>query len=476
MLEIILIMFNFVSVVCKFQHILEIMKIRKIKWKDHPILGNLELDFLNPATHKPYSTIIFVGENGSGKTTILETINTFLCMGSFSPFEYIEYEVGDNLFKAIPMPESEIDSFYKRVDIASGAITEIRSNKTYKLQSIQQDIKDPRYYGSLLSKPRSDYKTSKITSSTSLELDKNKYDQDDNDDFTTLKQLMVDIQSEDNDTYREVNQDRNKKGELPMPEDEFETISKMHRFKNAFNTFFEKIKYDKVTKSNGEKLIIFSKNGKDISLDNLSTGEKQIVFRGAFLLKNLNQLSGSIIMVDEPELSMHPKWQERILDYYKNLFTDNGGNQFAQLIFASHSTGVISSALKDIDNTKVFILQTDDAGAIIPGHIVRPSVLPYTLAAEINYQAFNVASTDYHNALYGYIEAEGWLSLFKSQPYPTETYIKLNKDGSTTPQNISLSEKIRHIIHHPENQNNNYTEEQLKESIDRMRIFIMAQP
>ena len=103
-------------------------------------------------------------------------------------------------------------------------------------------------------------------------------------------------------------------------------------------------------------------------------------------------------------------------------------------------------------------------------------MLPYTLAAEINYQAFNVASTDYHNALYGYIEAEGWLPLFKSQSYPTETYIKLNKDGSTTPQNISLSEKIRHIIHHPENQNNNYTEEQLKESIDRMRIFIMAQP
>lgn len=36
-------------------------------------------------------------------------------------------------------------------------------------------------------------------------------------------------------------------------------------------------------------------------------------------------------MVDEPELSMHPKWQKNILRYYKNLFTDNNGVQIAQL-------------------------------------------------------------------------------------------------------------------------------------------------
>lgn len=43
------------------------MKIRKVKWTNHPILGNLELDFVNPVTNHPFSTIVFAGENGSGK-------------------------------------------------------------------------------------------------------------------------------------------------------------------------------------------------------------------------------------------------------------------------------------------------------------------------------------------------------------------------------------------------------------------------
>lgn len=53
------------------------MKIRKVKWANHPILGNLELNFINPTTNKSYSTIVLAGENGTGKTTILETLNTF---------------------------------------------------------------------------------------------------------------------------------------------------------------------------------------------------------------------------------------------------------------------------------------------------------------------------------------------------------------------------------------------------------------
>lgn len=76
-----------------FNQCLKSMKIRKVKWANHPILGNLELDLVNPATNKPYSTVVLAGENGTGKTTILETLNTFLSIGSFEPFDAIEYEV-----------------------------------------------------------------------------------------------------------------------------------------------------------------------------------------------------------------------------------------------------------------------------------------------------------------------------------------------------------------------------------------------
>ena len=66
--------------------------IREIKWHNHKILGNLELNFTKP-DGTPYNTIVLAGENGVGKTTILETLATFLNLETMEPFEYIKYIV-----------------------------------------------------------------------------------------------------------------------------------------------------------------------------------------------------------------------------------------------------------------------------------------------------------------------------------------------------------------------------------------------
>lgn len=451
------------------------MKIRKVKWANHPILGNLELDFVNPATNKPYSSIVLAGENGTGKTTILETLNTFLSIGSFEPFDRIEYEVEDKRYILTPSNRpGSLKTFFTRYDVENDTSENIHSDRNNNSSSIQSDNKDPRSYGSVFSRPRADYKTNKIESVKTNELDKNKYDSDKDDNFTSLKQLIVDVQNQDNEQYRDINDKRNQQGQAPMSTADFEPISKIYRFKRAFNGFFETIKYKKVGNASGEKVVIFEKHGIEIPIDVLSTGEKQVVFRGAYLLRNINVLQNSTIMIDEPELSMHPLWQKKILQYYKNLFTDTNSNQTAQLLFASHSEAVISEALKDLDKTKVIVLIRDGNGQVSANGIGTPAVLPYTMTAEVNYQAFELVSTDYHNALYGYIEAEGWKNNFDFQ-YPTVSYDR-ERNGTVTTQQITLTEKIRHIIHHPENRHNSYTEGELKESIERMRSFIMAQP
>lgn len=451
------------------------MKIRKVKWANHPILGNLELDFVNPATNKPYSTIVLAGENGTGKTTILETLNTFLSIGSFEPFDGIEYEVEDKRYILTPSNRpGSLKTFFTRYDVENDTSENIHSDRNNNSSSIQSDNKDPRSYGSVFSRPRADYKTNKIESVKTNGLDNNKYDSDNDDNFTSLKQLIVDVQNQDNEQYRDINDKRNQQGLSPMSTADFEPISKIYRFKSAFNGFFETIKYKKIGNASGEKVVIFEKHGIEIPIDVLSTGEKQIVFRGAYLLRNINVLQNSTIMIDEPELSMHPLWQKKILQYYKNLFTDANSNQTAQLFFASHSEAVISEALQNLDKTKVIVLKRDGNGQVSANCIGTPAVLPYTMAAEVNYQAFELVSTDYHNALYGYIEAEGWKNNFDTQ-YPTVSYNR-ERNGTVITQQITLTEKIRHIIHHPENRNNSYTEGDLKESIERMRSFIMAQP
>lgn len=433
------------------------MKIRKVKWANHPILGNLELNFIDPTTNKPYSTIVLAGENGTGKTTILETLNTFLSIGSFEPFNAIEYEIEGKQYILTPsnIPGS-LKTFFTRYDVENEISENIHSDRNNNSNSIQSDNKDPRSYGSVFSRPRADYKTNKIESVKTNELDKNKYDSDNDDNFTSLKQLIVDVQNQDNERYSDINDERQTQNLPAMTKGEFEQISKIYRFKNAFNNFFDKIKYKKVSNKANEKVVLFEKNGAEISLDHLSTGEKQIVFRGAYLLKNLSLLNNSTIMIDEPELSMHPKWQEKILQYYKTLFTDDTGNQIVQLFIATHSDHVLKEAFRDQINTLVIVLNESN-GIIQSKHIIAPNILPSITIAETNFLAFDIVSNDFHIELYGWLQQKESLTsiadtdnFIVSHPlYNPLLHEKIytHPNGKTTYH--SLSTYIRNAIDHP---------------------------
>ncbi len=441
------------------------MKIRKIKWRSHPILGNLEIDLTSPLGDT-FDNIVFAGENGTGKTTILETISNFLNLGTFEHFEYIEYTIGNDIFIAIQTIDgTTIKNFFDIKD-SSGIVKGIRSDRSNNPQLIESDTTDLRRYGCVFSKARADYKTQPIASTTTKQLDTEKYDVDQQDDFTSLKQLLVDIQNQDNSDYMELNEGL---GQNPKSVSEFYPTSKIFRFKNAFDNFFEKITYTKVEDTLTEKQILFNKNGKVISIDNLSTGEKQIVFRGCYLLKNNKKLNGAAIMIDEPELSMHPKWQKKILKYYKELFTDNL-IQIAQIFIATHSEYIVKEALLNRTSDLVIVL-TEVAGNIEVKKIVAPSVLPSITSAETNYLAFDITSTDYHIELYGWLQQKE----SKEKVKLCDTFIKDHSlynntiHGKTSSHNKTTYETIctfiRNAIDHP-NQSRTYTEEELRISTE----------
>lgn len=211
------------------------MKIRNVKWKDHPILGDLYLDFINPISGQPYETIILAGENGLGKSTVLEEISSFLNIGSFKNFECIEYVVNGEIFKAIqPSDGSTITNFFD-IENSNGETQKIRSDKSNSFNKIKENHLDIRHYGCIFSKARSDYKTKKITSTSISKLDVDKYDTDTSDDFTSLKQLIIDVVNQDNADYMEINK---KLDAVPMSWPQYYPTSKIYRFKNSFDTFF----------------------------------------------------------------------------------------------------------------------------------------------------------------------------------------------------------------------------------------------
>ena len=432
--------------------------IKKIKWKNHNILGNLELDFTKE-DGTIYNTIVIAGENGTGKTTILETLAEFLNFGPISNFDYIKYELNENQYTIINDVEKASGGSYIRKKDDDSSTTIVYDY----MGSIENDIEDLRYYGFAYSKARSGFSTQKVNYVGLSQLDSDKYEMDSIDDFTFIKRLIVDIDAQDNSEWMELT-----KSGLDNSFDEFRrNKSRLFRFENAFNTFFKNIKFIGVDyKNKNEKDILFKKHDRKISIDNMSTGEKQIVFRGAYLLKNSKSIANGVILIDEPELSMHPQWQKDIMSYYKNLFLKDGV-QNVQIIIATHSEYILQSALEDKDNSLIITLN-DINGKIESRKIVSPNVLPSITLAETNYIAFGIISTDYHIQLYGYLQNKtgtessvkdcdyyiSQSSLYKHNIHNKVSSYKKNKYKT-------LPTYIRNAIDHPSS-TNNYTYEELK--------------
>lgn len=444
------------------------MKIRKVKWQNHPVLRNLELDFTR-LDGSVYENIVLIGENGSGKTSVMESIGSFLNIGSFDEFEYLEFETNGTIFRALHRSERQQNkTFFRLQNTATGETEEINVDRQYNNNRLSEP-KDPRSYGCAISKARANYKTDKITHTATSELDDNKYSNDNDDNFTSLKQMFVDIVAQDEHDYTVINEGKDHEHTITV-EDFRLHHSKQYRFVRAFDAFFADrgLKYGEVKNVEGNKEILFEKGANQILIDNLSTGEKQIVYRGMFLLRNLNVLSGTVVFVDEPELSMHPLWQKKILPFYEDLFKDGARQRTAQMFFATHSNFVVDSSFEDPDNHLVILLSSDANGAISCHQVNNADrVLPRVSPAEINYLAFHLPSVEYHVELYGYLQSKVGVSA-TGQPLnvkQTDDYIKnhrlydaarhykqyvFTRPGGAQTVYDTLCTYIRNCIDHPD--------------------------
>ena len=113
------------------------------------------------------------------------------------------------------------------------------------------------------------------------------------------------------------------------------------------------IKISEISK-NVKSIPIFTNSAGDkFDINELSSGEKQLFLR-TLAIKMLNP-ENSIILIDEPELSLHPKWQQRIVDVYRKIGKNN------QIIIATHSPHILGSVKKE----NIMLLDKDDEGKIV---------------------------------------------------------------------------------------------------------------
>lgn len=164
-----------------------------------------------------------------------------------------------------------------------------------------------------------------------------------------------------------------------------------------------------------------------------------------------SELERTILLIDEPETHLHPPAQINLLRELINISSNDKKNI---VFFATHSNYLIDKNFLD-RNYKVVKLE-NKCTAI--NQIERKS----TSYAEVNYDIFGIVTNDYHNELYGYIEAEDKTKL-QSLTKDKKWFNSKTQKGS----DVSSSEYIRHSIHHPENElNKKFTDKELKKSID----------
>lgn len=185
--------------------------------------------------------------------------------------------------------------------------------------------------------------------------------------------------------------------------------------------------------------LFIHKHGQKYSFEECSSGEKHILY--AFLNIARYVRENSLILIDEPEISLHPNWQIQYITVLKQLFREYASCHF---VIASHSPYLVSDL--NPESSALIVLSMEN-------NIRTASTLNYSTYAwsteNILYNVFHVRTTRNY---YFDIELRELLSYTSGINPPDlqrtrELYNKLSSYvfDSKDPLNLILGEVKEHI-------------------------------
>lgn len=214
------------------------------------------------------------------------------------------------------------------------------------------------------------------------------------------------------------------------------------------------------------KFVIKQDNNQQICLSNLGSGYEMMFSLLYSYYMSKQQGKNTIILIDEPELHLHPKIQQKFVNFLLEISKET------QIIITTHSPLLVKQ-LSYNDNVKYFILNSDRTYAS-----KIDIKLPYISANEINYLAFGVVTEEYHNELYETLYNDylvnGGASGIKT--FDNSFFIQQKGETANYPwkenaNQISLNTYVRNQIHHQADMGK-VKENDLETSIKQMRQYI----
>ena len=257
------------------------MKIEKIKIDEYKVFKNFEINFLD-SENKPLDLVVLAGINGSGKTTLLD----FILAKSFN---------NTNLNGTLSLDAT--DFYFNNINLGKQSVGNLPLTLINK------------YEGKNLSKVQS-----------------------------LLKKHFIYVKAQEQ-KVQDIKKEILKYIDTLIFEEELSAQEAYKRLRKKLNLIFEGLNIQvNFSGLNRDKNIFFKNNlGEKISIDDLSTGEKELLSKIFYLY--ISDIKNSIILIDEPEISLHPSWQNRIVKIYKNFAKQNNN----QIIIATHSPQIVAS-------------------------------------------------------------------------------------------------------------------------------------
>ena len=312
------------------------MKIKNLHIKEFKGLRDISINF--EKNDKPLDLVVLAGSNGSGKTRVLESILQYFQ-------DHIQYNYRGN--------SNKIEIYFEEKE-------KICRNNVGDEMELYEGLKSFSYHE--IDNPRNE-KHIKIKKELNIlpkiiyvptEINFQKM----NTASTTLVQEYNFINIVNTNLIKDIPSYIATKMISAMLKNKNEKVGDVQKkVFNEINEIFENLSIDVKVEDisqDGRNITLFTNSAGDkFDINELSSGEKQLFLR-TLAIKMLNP-ENSIILIDEPELSLHPKWQQRIVDVYRKIGKNN------QIIIATHSPHILGSVRKE----NIMLLDKNEDGKIV---------------------------------------------------------------------------------------------------------------
>lgn len=303
------------------------MKIKSIEIENNKALKNIKINF--EKENEILNTVVIAGSNGSGKTTLLESIWRY--------FKNEVIHIDDKKIQVELFLENDERKINGSLISSLNYLMYYKENDFNKYQNIVENIK---VIPKLIYIPTEINFNEVKTKTTTLHRD---YEF-----FNIVNSKMI----EDIPSYiaSRITYLANTEENLTMKEVKEKVNSEINRI---FEILELDVKLTGLSKDERSMPVFTNSSGDEFDINQLSSGEKQLFLR-TLAIKMLEP-ENSIILIDEPELSLHPKWQQRIIEIYQRIGKNN------QIIVATHSPHILGSVPRE----NIILLSKNENGEVI---------------------------------------------------------------------------------------------------------------